>query len=553
MTAINSLLAADTTAVVTNRFDGQMLRLGQMGGVLVTPASGGLLLGATANDGFLTAGGAANTAGELALINNSLTAPLTVNASIVSNGSGLVTVTVNGPGAVAFNGDNRFNQTFINGGNATFTGNNAITGPTPLAIRAGTVTLAAGSVNAFSNGTLFVDGGGVLNVAGAMLTTNEVRVGATVGSRATMNVGGNFTLGQTRVGLRLGVDAGSAGAVIQTGGVVYITTAGSDNDANFNLGTGDRSYGYYLLTDGELRAQRIQISFGGVGSYGVFDQYGGYAGFTNYVMISRSTGGAGVVNVFGGRFEGGRGQPMAMNWDGRPGFGMLNVGGTGVVNSALATGQPLQLNRTLGGTGVVNVLSGGTLIANQITATQLGVTLFNFDGGTLVAASNTTLSGSFMPNVLMGAVIYDGGANIDSGTNNITIAQPLSGATGYGLTNIAFNDGGIGYIGAPVVLIGGGSGTGATAIAQMDLTPGSPKYQQVTNIFITSAGSGYLPNDALNISLQGGGVVQPAQLGAFSFGANATDGGLTKLGNGNLTLLATNSYAGATVARAGAL
>ena len=47
-----------------------------------------------------------------------------------------------------------------------------------------------------------------------------------------------------------------------------------------------------------------------------------------------------------------------------------------------------------------------------------------------------------------------------------------------------------------------------TAIAQVDLDPSSPTYQQLINILITSHGSGYLSNDALNITLLGGGVIE---------------------------------------------
>ena len=61
-----------------------------------------------------------------------------------------------------------------------------------------------------------------------------------------------------------------------------------------------------------------------------------------------------------------------------------------------------------------------------------------------------------------------------------------------------------------------GSGTGATAIAQIDFTSGT-----VTNILITSAGSGYLSNDVLTVQLLGGGAISNATtLGAVSFGLN---------------------------------
>ena len=73
------------------------------------------------------------------------------------------------------------------------------------------------------------------------------------------------------------------------------------------------------------------------------------------------------------------------------------------------------------------------------------------------------------------------------------------------------------------MLILGGSGVGATAVAQFD-----PVLNQVTNILITSAGTGYLPTDNLAVQFWGGGYTTVAVPGAYSFNANVNTGGLTK-------------------------
>jgi autotransporter-associated beta strand protein len=151
------------------------------------------------------------------------------------------------------------------------------------------------------------------------------------------------------------------------------------------------------------------------------------------------------------------------------------------------------------------------------------------------------------------AIIYKNGVTLDTSNNVVIVAQNLLGAGGYGLANIAITNSGAGYIGAPAVVISGGAGTGATAYAQIDMNPLSARYQQVTNIVIATAGSGYLSNDNVSILLQGGGFLQAAQLGAFSFGVNATDGGLTKLSNGTLVLTGNNTYAGPTTVSNGVL
>ncbi|MBI5683878.1 MAG: autotransporter-associated beta strand repeat-containing protein, partial [Verrucomicrobia bacterium] len=183
------------------------------------------------------------------------------------------------------------------------------------------------------------------------------------------------------------------------------------------------------------------------------------------------------------------------------------------------------------------------IVTSTIRATQqTGQSVLNMDGGLLHAFS----SGTFMTG-LTAAIVYKNGVTFDTSNNVVTVAQNLSGATGYGLVNIAVADGGAGYIGAPAVVIGGGLGTGATAYAQVDMNPLSARYQQVTNIVVATSGMGYQSNDNLQVTLQGGGYLQPAQLGAFTLAPNTGDGSLYKIGAGTLVLSGNNSYSGATV------
>ncbi|MFZ2640322.1 MAG: autotransporter-associated beta strand repeat-containing protein, partial [Verrucomicrobiia bacterium] len=556
VTRINSLIAADTTAVVTNDFAGQMLQMGQTAGILLTPTSGGLTLGSSANDGFLTAGGDTNTLGELILINYSDSA-LTVNSSIISNGMGAVTVTVAGNGSVNFMGNNAYNQTFIHGGNVVFYGTNNISGSSPLTVYQGEVTFAPGSVNSLAGGSIMVDGGGVLNINGSLALSGAGNpsfiVGYTAGSRAVATVSTNVTIGyQTHVGYN--------GA-----GALYLTNNGvMDVGDYFWLGKNAGSYGYLKLTNGTLlsgtKGGNLALEIGDEG-VGVMDVLGGaYTNMGNYFMIARSDDsvGRGVLNVLGGRVVHAGNTDLRFGWTdtaGRGAYGVINIGGGGVLDAAAGgTTTKIDLNYSTGvsATSVVNVLSGGTLIANAIGATLDGTTVLSFNGGTLQAAAGTTLGSNFVSG-LSGAYIYSDGATIDSGTNNITVSVSLLAPSGYGLTNIAVADMGIGYIGAPLVMITGGSGTGATAIAQVDLDPTSPTYQQITNILITSTGSGYYSNDMLNVTLLGGGAIQAGRVGAFTFGANSSGGGLIKNGAGALILTADNTYDGPTVINAGYL
>ena len=93
--------------------------------------------------------------------------------------------------------------------------------------------------------------------------------------------------------------------------------------------------------------------------------------------------------------------------------------------------------------------------------------------------------------------------------------------------------------------ITGGGGTGATAVA--NLTNGV-----VTSITITNPGTGYTGTPA--VTLIGGGATTAATLGTAAIGANAaTDGGLTKIGAGNLTLSGANTFNGNVAVNAGTL
>jgi autotransporter-associated beta strand protein len=172
----------------------------------------------------------------------------------------------------------------------------------------------------------------------------------------------------------------------------------------------------------------------------------------------------------------------------------------------------------------------------------------NFNGGTLLARPETTKATPFLQGLTF-ASVYPGGAVIDSSNAvNITVAQNLTAPEGHGVASVPLASGGAGYIGAPFVVISGGSGTGATAIAEVDLDAGT-----VTSITVTSPGFGYQPGDMLTVTLRGGGCTTPAAAAFPVLAPNVPTGGLTKLGSGTLTLAGTNTYGGTTAVGAGTL
>jgi len=258
-TMIYSMSAINADASATIDFNGQrMLMVGTNGVILLAPGSMGLTLGTNSNDGFLSAGQTNSVGGELIFINNSANA-LTDNAPLTSNGTGTLSVTVNGSGVVNLYGStNAFNALYVNSGTVNLQNVTFISGATNGGIgnsynqRGGTVTLAAGSTNTFLGGNTIVDGGtlyvnGLLasSIIGTNAAFNTI-VGNAAGSRATLVVGGNLTSSN----LLVGNSAGAAGAVIQTGGVVRLTSRTSQ--VVLGLGQAAGSYGYYRMTAGTL-------------------------------------------------------------------------------------------------------------------------------------------------------------------------------------------------------------------------------------------------------------------------------------------------------------
>ncbi|TAK92754.1 MAG: hypothetical protein EPO07_19110 [Verrucomicrobia bacterium] len=368
-------------------------------------------------------------------------------------------------------------------------------------------------------------GNGILNLNGgtalAQKTTSPALVAGRGGAGAgsiRLNSGLLESYDQTFLGHGTGT-VGSYGELKQTGGTAisrWYFVVGFNNDRAIFRQSG----GAFYITNAFMT-----VAAGGTASYGVADLSGGT--FTSYAANNIADGGIYVAER---------------------GTAQVNIRGTAQVSVIGTTnGGGIRFGGAAGASGTLN-LNGGVLSANRISKTTAAtLAILNFNGGTLKAYTNgpTFLTG------LNNAYVRPGGAIIDDAGWAITIAQPLLAPTDNGVTSIALTSGGSNYIGAPIVVVSGGTGTNCTAIANMiDDGSGNGTYS-VGSVTITSPGV-YTVDPTTVSFLMGGQNATVAVAGAITTAAN-TSGGLTKLGSGSLTLSGANTYTGATTVSNGTL
>jgi fibronectin-binding autotransporter adhesin len=512
-----------------------------------------------------------------------------------------------------FNGTNNLN---LGSGTVTLGGNVAVTltaktlginGPVTDGGAGYTLsTTGAGNLNvsgAITGATgLNVSGTGIVNITGAQTYTGQTAVnggilqytgagtnlGNNTNSGLTINNGtvlysssGTSTFNNSGNPFIIGGNTGQGGALIVTSGTLNMLDAASGN-GYLQLGN-NGGYGFVEVTGGTLNAGDANNSTGfrvgsGTGTTGMYLQTGGSMTSHRYFVIGSGSGLAAATFTGGTAALGTDGLAVYL---GETNTGIMNIGteagGNAVVTAASATASNggIRMTTANGDSSFLN-LDSGTLVINT-AGIYSGVTsphsVVNLNGGVLMPGTtnldlipnnaNAALSSTSNYQV-SSATIYNGGAVINTNGSNASISSPLTGATGNGIyKNAAFTAtptgaAGSGYIGTPWVTVSGGNGTGAQALANVDLNPADTTYGQITGFTMTDPGQGYSSGDTLTFTLQGGTssagtAAAPYYYTLASGDVVANNGGLTKLGAGTLTLSGSNSYTGTTNVSAGTL
>ncbi len=176
----------------------------------------------------------------------------------------------------------------------------------------------------------------------------------------------------------------------------------------------------------------------------------------------------------------------------------------------------------------------------------------NINGGVFASAS----SNIFGSDRLRGATrttVYEKGVTFDTSAGALNVYSPLERPYGKGVKSISLPKNSVTnfnyYVGPPRLRIkqtGAGTGVGASAIVAFD-----EKTCQATGVIVTSPGVGY--EEGTTAMSVDNNVFGEAAIGTFVLEELSVTGGLRKVGANLLTLMATNTYGGATRIEQGAV
>ncbi len=401
---------------------------------MVASNGGALTLGASANDGVLTAGGSAATAGTLYLTNNHASNLLTVNSTITDNGAGVVGVTTSGAGIILLAGTNTYTgQTSVGGGTLRISSEQNL-GNGPLSFAADQLILAGGTLNTTASFSID-DGNRGITLAEA---------------GGTLSVNGSTTLTVANV-------IAGTGNLTQSGaGILALTAANTFSGATLaNAGTlalGDvNALQNSTLTTAS--AGNVNFTLSGANTY----HLGGLAGNDTVALgaNSLSVGANEETTLFTGVLTGTGGLIKV-------GAGTLNLTGASTYSGDTR-------------------IEGGMIVLAHANALQ-NSTLDTGDAGT--QSANLTLGEGTTYNI--GGL--KGSANFDLAVSNLSVGSNNQSTTFNGVLQGAFNNNVIKVGSGTLVLAGNNTYIGTTTISAGRLDIGGTNLSSITVMAGTELG-----------------------------------------------------------------
>ena len=437
-------------------------------------------------------------------------------------------------------------------GTLTLTGSNSYTGGTGVEIGTLAVTGAGAEINS-PNAQILVanisgDNGTLLISNGGQVSNGNAYVGNQAGSNGSVTV--------------TGVNANGTASAWNSTGALYVGLSGTGTLTVSNGGQVTTQTG---LVVGAYNSGSMSILSGGQVTSSSTSQV------TN-LQIGANAGSSGSVLVDG------VGSTWVANgslYVGNGGSGTLTVQNNGLVQSGIVT---LAAN---GGTGLLNLSSGGVLAAPQVVQGLGSNATINFNGGILRATAN---SNDFISNFSSGEVtLQSGGGTIDSNGNTITVNTNLVGVggltkAGAGTLTLTSNNvyagpttisngalsvnsitaigsaqplgenNTIDFTGASALAPGALQYTGGTVNVHQNLTVASGDYGVVDN---TGGGvmtlSGNISKDGGTFGLAGGNFIVSGTITGSSPNSDLDIGSSIYPGSATVALTSANSYNGPTV------
>ncbi len=278
------------------------------------------------------------------------------------------------------------------------------------------------------------------------------------------------------------------------------------------------------------------------GSTGMINQTGGTLNIGSQFQGANGTGGASFVTNSGGTMNiGSAADPTSTFYVASRGPGVLTVSGSGAVNCGTLD-VSRSINSSIPGTvnlngGILTVARVGTATANSTSSSTGSTAVFNFDGGTLKASTNSTTfyqGSTVAPIIPITTIVKSGGAILDDGGFAISVLEPLQHDSTLGATP----DGGLTKLGAAILTLAKAcTYTGPTTVGNGTLTVSGSLAAASTvtvaagaTLNVTGAIGGSVTNNGTETGVGTiGGNVAITSTGT-NFGTGAISGSVTNSG-----------------------